>query len=113
MEAQQAGQTSGVTRTILSTQELPGTGYVVIHVAAEIAAGAIVARHTHPGIESATILDGEGELMVEGQPARMLKSSDGFQVPPVTPHGLRNGARPMRISSVYTVEKGEPLASPA
>ncbi|MGU3667568.1 cupin domain-containing protein [Methylobacterium sp. A49B] len=112
-QPQPSAQTSGVTRTILSTEELPGGQYVVVQVAAEIAPGATVARHTHPGIESSVILAGEAELFVDGQPNRTLRAGDSFQVPAVTPHSLRNGSGATRVAGTYTVEKGKPLASPA
>lgn len=115
-EAQTAGapaQTSGVTRTIMSRTELPGGTYATILVAAEIAPGATVARHTHPGVESAYLLDGECELMVDGQPDRTLKAADGFQIPPGMPHSLRNGPKAAKLAITYTVEKDKPLASPA
>ena len=113
VEAQPAGQTSGVTRKVLSTNELPGGQYVVIQVAAEIAPGATVARHTHPGIESSVILEGEAELLVDGQANRTLKAGDSFQIPTAAPHSLRNGSSATRVAGTYTVEKGKPLASPA
>ena len=109
----QPAQTGGVTRKILATTELPDGKYVTIQVAAEITAGAIVARHTHPGIESAFVMDGEGELIIDGKANAMLKAGDNFQVPPSAPHSLKNGGRPMKLSIVYTVEKDKPLASPA
>ncbi len=112
-QAQPAGQTSGVTRKILSTEELPDGRYVVVQVAAEIAPGATVARHTHPGIESSVILEGEAELLVDGQPNRTLRAGDSFQIPAVAPHSLRNGSGATRVAGTYTVEKGKPLASPA
>lgn len=111
--SQQAGQTSGVTRTILSTTDVPDSRYIVVQVTAEVAAGATVARHTHPGIEAAYVLDGEGEVFIDGQPTQALKANASFHVPPVVPHSLHNsGSRPMRLTSTYTVEKGKPLASP-
>ena len=105
--------TSGVTRKVLSTTELPDGKFVAIQVSAEIAPGATVARHTHPGIESAFVLDGEGELLVDGRPAQALRASDSFQIPVATPHSLRNADKPMRLAITYTVEKDKPLASPA
>ena len=113
-DAQQAGKTSGVTRTILSTTDVPDSNYVVVQVAAEIAPGALVARHTHPGIEAAYVLEGEGTLLIDGQPEQALKGNSSFHVPPTVPHSLRNGgSQPMRLASTYTVEKGKPLAAPA
>ena len=112
--SQQTGQTSGVTRKILSTTDVPDSIYVVIQVTAEVAPGATVARHTHPGIEAAYVLEGEGEFYIDGQPTQPLKANSSYHVPPVVPHSLHNsGSQPMRLSSTYTVEKGKPLASPA
>jgi quercetin dioxygenase-like cupin family protein len=105
--------TPGVKRKILSQIDGPTPGYVTITAEAEIAPGMTVARHTHPGIEAAYILEGELNLEVEGQPARAFKAGDAFQVPPVTPHGGKNGDKATRITSTYIIEKGKPLASPA
>jgi quercetin dioxygenase-like cupin family protein len=72
-----------------------------------------IARHTHPGIESSYVLEGGFELPVQGQPTRMLKAGDGFQIPPETPHaGGKPGDKKSRLATTYVVEKGKPLASP-
>ena len=105
---------SGVTRKILSQTDGPTAGYVTLLVEATIEPGAIVARHTHPGIESAYVLEGGFELPVQGQETRMLKAGDGFQVPPETPHaGGKPGNAKTRILITYVLEKGKPLSSPA
>jgi quercetin dioxygenase-like cupin family protein len=106
--------TPGVTRKILSQTDGPVPGYVTIMVEAEIEAGVTVARHTHPGIESAYIVEGGLDLPIEGQPIRALKPGDGFVVPANTPHaGGKNGDHKTKIASTYVVEKGKPLASAA
>jgi quercetin dioxygenase-like cupin family protein len=106
--------TSGITRKILSQMDGPVPGYVTVTAEATIEAGAQVGRHTHPGIESAYILEGSIELPVQGQPTRMVKAGDAFQIPPETPHA---GGKPPDVKTVvlvtYVVEKGKPLASPA
>jgi quercetin dioxygenase-like cupin family protein len=105
---------TGVTRKILSQTDGPVPGYVTLLVEAEIEAGVTVGRHTHPGIESAYVMEGGFELPIEGQATRMLKPGDGFQVPAATPHaGGKPGAAKSRILITYVVEKGKPLASPA
>src|SRR6266540_2732584 len=105
-----AATTPGVTRKILSKTDGPTPGYVTLLVEAEIEAGVTVGRHTHPGIESAYVLEGGFELPIEGQPTRMLKPGDGFQVPAATPHaGGKPGAAKSRILITYVVEKGKPL----
>ena len=106
--------TGGVTRKILSKTDGPAPGYETLLVEATIEAGVAVGRHTHPGVESAYVLEGGFELPVQGQPTRVIKAGDGFQIPPETPHaGGKAGESKSRILITYVVEKGKPLASPA
>jgi quercetin dioxygenase-like cupin family protein len=106
--------TPGVTRKILSQMDGPVPGYVTLIVEATIEQGAAVARHTHPGIESAYVLEGRFELPIQGQPTRAMKTGDAFQIPPETPHA---DGKPYDAKSIilltYVLEKGKPLASPA
>jgi hypothetical protein len=53
----QPATTPGVTRKILSQMDGPAPGYVTILAEATIEAGVTVGRHTHPGIESAYVLE--------------------------------------------------------
>lgn len=105
--------TPGVKRNILRESEGPTPGTLTILVEGEIGAGALVARHTHPGIESAYILEGAGTLSVEGQPDVPIRAGEGYHVARAVPHALRNGPTTMRIAATYVVDKGKPLASPA
>jgi quercetin dioxygenase-like cupin family protein len=106
--------TSGVTRKILSQTDGPMPGYTTLLVEATIEPGVSVARHTHPGIESAYVLEGGFELPIQGQETRMIKAGDGFQIPPETPHaGGKPGTAKSVILITNVVEKGKPLASPA
>ena len=108
-----AAQTANVTRTIVSRIDYPGDRYVTILATAEIAGGATVAMHTHPGVENSYVLAGEGEFMMQGKPDRHVAAGDAFQIPPGVPHGVRNGPAPMRLVTTYVVEKDKPLATPA
>jgi quercetin dioxygenase-like cupin family protein len=106
--------TSGVTRKILSQIDGPAPGYVTILAEATIEAGVSVGRHTHPGIESAWVLEGALEVPVQGRPTLTVKAGDAFQIPPDTPHA---GGKPLeakaRLIITYIVQKDKPLASPA
>ena len=109
-----AATTGGVTRKILSQMDGPTPGYVTLLVEATIEAGAPVARHTHPGIESAYVMEGGFELPIQGQPTRVMKAGDSVQIPAETPHaGGKPGDAKTRVLITYVVEKGKPLASPA
>jgi quercetin dioxygenase-like cupin family protein len=104
----------GVTRKILSQADGPAPGYETLLVEATIEAGVPVGRHTHPGIESAYVLEGGFELPIQGQETRNLKPGDAFQIPPDTAHaGGKAGTAKSRILITYVVQKGKPLASPA
>jgi len=108
-------QAQALTRKVLRRTELPGTNYVTVLVAVDIAPGAVVARHTHPGIESGYVLDGEGDLFVAGEADRQVGAGDSFHIPPEIPHGARNRSadKPLRVVATYVVDKDKPLASPA
>src|ERR1700757_258398 len=67
---------TGVTRKILSQMDGPVSGYMTLVVEATIEPGAVVARHTHPGIENAYVLEGSPEVPIEGRPTLMLKPGD-------------------------------------
>ena len=92
----------------------PGPGYVTLLVEATIEPGVAVGRHTHPGIESAYVLEGGFELPVQGQQTRTVKAGDFVQIPAETPHaGGKPADAKTRVLITYVVEKGKPLASPA
>ena len=103
----------GVTRKILSKMDGPAPGYETLIVEATIEAGVAIGRHTHPGVESAYVLEGGFELPIQGQETRTIKAGDAFQIPPGTPHaGGKAGTAKSRILITYVVERGKPLASP-
>jgi quercetin dioxygenase-like cupin family protein len=106
--------TTGVTRKILSQLDGPVPGYVTLLVEASIEPGAVVARHTHPGIESGYLLEGSQTLPIQGRETLSLKPGDFWEIPPETPHaGGPASPEKVRVLITYVVEKGKPLASPA
>ena len=107
-------QNPGIQRTVVYRADVsvPGREGVVVRV--EIAPGAAAGRHTHPGDEISYVLEGEGEILVDGQPARKIKAGDGLVIPGGAKHDARNtGTVPLRLVGVYVVDKGKPLAAPA
>ena len=111
----QPATSGGVTRKILSQIDGPVPGYTTILMDVTIEPGVAIARHSHPGIESTYVMEGGGgELPVEGQPTRVIKAGEAFQIPPETPHaGGKPAEANTRLLINYIVEKGKPLAKPA
>lgn len=107
-------QASGLTRTLVGRADvsIPGREAVVAKV--EVAPGARAGRHTHPGDEISYVAEGQVELLVDGQPPRVVKAGESFVVPAGTVHDAHNGTdTPVRLIGVYVIEKGKPLATPA
>ena len=106
-------QQAGIKRTPLQKSDFP-EGYSIVTVSAELAPGASAGRHTHPGAEIGYVLDGEVDLMVEGQETKHLKAGDSWQIAPGVPHDAKtSGDKPLKFIGIYVVDKSKPLASPA
>lgn len=104
-------QQPGIKRTPLQNTEFP-PGYTTVTAIAEVSGCA--GRHTHPGIETSYVMEGEIILKVEGKPDQTLKPGESFTVPANTPHdGCAVGGKPFKVLAAYIVEKGKPLATPA
>ena len=101
----------GITRTPLGTMDFPA-GYQTVMGVAQIPAGVCADRHTHPGVETSYVLEGEGVLKVEGKPEQRLKAGEPLQIPANAPHSPC-ATTALKILTVHVVEKGKPLASPA
>jgi quercetin dioxygenase-like cupin family protein len=107
-------QASGLTRTLVGRSDVSVPGREAVVARVEVAAGARAGRHTHPGDEISYVLEGETELLVDGQPPRVVKAGESFVIPAGVVHDAHNAtSTPVRLIGVYVVEKGRPLASPA
>jgi quercetin dioxygenase-like cupin family protein len=104
---------AGVKRTPLQKVEFPD-GYVTVLGLAELAPGAAAGPHTHPGIETGLILEGEVLMTIEGQPDQTLKAGDSYVIPAGTRHDVKTvGDAPTKVVATYVVDKTKPLATPA
>ena len=108
-----ASQTQTIKRTPLQRFDVPGTAYETVIGIAEIAPNASIGRHTHPGPESGYVLEGGFELLIEGEPPRLLKAGESYKVPPGIIHDAKTGAEGAKVIATYVVEKGQPLTSAA
>jgi quercetin dioxygenase-like cupin family protein len=101
-------------RTVVTRKDVSVPGREAVIARVEIIPGGFVGRHTHPGDEISYIIEGEGEVLMEGQPPLKVKAGDGFIVPAGVKHDAHNtGTQTLKLVGVYVVEKGKPLATPA
>jgi quercetin dioxygenase-like cupin family protein len=107
-------QAPTIKRSVLQKLDVPdGKKYEVVLGMAELPAGIAIGKHTHPGIEQGTLIEGELTLMIDGQPDKTFKPGDSWQVPINAAHDAKAGPGGAKVIVSYTVEKGQPLAIPA
>jgi quercetin dioxygenase-like cupin family protein len=105
-------QQTGIKRTPLQKLDFPA-GYNTVTAIAEVPAGGASGRHTHPGAETGYVLEGELELVIDGQPPMKIKAGESYQIPEGAIHDAKAGDKPFKVLGVYVVKAGEPLAKPA
>ena len=105
-------QQTGIKRTPLQKLDFPA-GYNTVTAIAEVPAGGAAGRHTHPGAETGYVLEGELELIIDGQPPMKIKAGESYQIPEGVVHDAKAGDKPFKVLGVYVVKAGEPLAKPA
>lgn len=104
---------AGIKRTPLQTVAFP-EGYNTVVGIAELSPGVKAGRHTHPGVETGYVLEGELILSIDGQPDKTLKAGESYQIPAGVVHDAAvHGDKPMKVLGVYVVDKTKPLASAA
>jgi quercetin dioxygenase-like cupin family protein len=106
-------QNPGIKRTVVFTGDVSVPGREARIASVEIAPGANAGRHTHPGDEITYVMEGQGELLIDGEPTLKFKAGDGFVVKAGLKHDARNtGTQPLKLAAIYVVEKGKPIATP-
>jgi quercetin dioxygenase-like cupin family protein len=100
-------------RTVLQTIDYPA-GHQILSVIAELEPGQCTGRHSHPGAESAYVLEGQVVAKIDGKPDLTLKAGQPLQFAPGEIHTVCNvGTGHFKALAHYIVEKGKPLATPA
>jgi quercetin dioxygenase-like cupin family protein len=104
-------QQPAIKRTVLRSIDYP-PGYTTVTAIVEVAPGACSGRHTHPGIDSGYVMQGDFVLKINGKPEQTLKAGDSYETSPQIPHdGCSVSGN--KLVDTFVVEKGKPLASPA
>jgi quercetin dioxygenase-like cupin family protein len=102
-----------VKRILLERAELAGANLVAITARVEAAPGALLPRHTHPGVEITTSVSGQMELSIDGRPVSHIGAGGDFQVPAGAAHSIKFDNAPRVLLATFVVEKDKPMATPA
>jgi quercetin dioxygenase-like cupin family protein len=107
-------QASGLKREMVKKGDVSVPNHEAVVARVEVAPGIVAGRHTHPGDEISYVLEGEGEVLFDGEPPLKIKAGDAFIIPAGKIHDAKNtGTGPLKLVGTYVVEKGKPLATPA
>lgn len=107
-------QQSNIQRVILLRADAPQptVPMELVMGTAEIQAGTMAGRHTHPGVEIGYVLNGEAVMEVEGESPRSIRAGDAYFIPAAKAHDVRiTSSSAAKVLAVYLVEKGKPLAT--
>ena len=104
-------QQAGIKRTLLRSIDFPA-GYTTVTAIVELAPGSCSGRHTHPGIDSGFVMQGDFVLKVDGKPEQTFKAGDSFETQPLMPHDACSVSG-TKLIDTWVIERGKPLASPA
>jgi quercetin dioxygenase-like cupin family protein len=108
-----AQQPEPVKRTVLQKNDFPGDKMSTLLVLIDIAPNFLVAKHTHPGLETGYVADGQITLTVDGQPEKTFKAGDSYTNPTSVPHIAKAGPQGVKLIATFIVDKDKPLAAPA
>jgi len=107
-------QAGTIRRAVIQKADVSVPGREAVVAKVELDEGVAAGRHSHPGDEISYVLEGEGELLIDGEDPRRVKAGESFIIPAGTVHDAVNtGKGTMKLVGVYVVDKGKPLASPA
>jgi quercetin dioxygenase-like cupin family protein len=107
-------QAPGITAKPLLHTNVSGDGTKeAVILSIEFAPGSTTGRHTHPGDEYATVLEGSLELRIEGQEPRRVQAGEAYHNARGIVHETRNaGTVPARTIATFIVDKGKPITEP-
>ena len=107
-------QSTAIRRTVIQKGDVSVPGREAVVARVELDKGATAGRHSHPGDEIGYVMEGEADLVVDGEDPRRIKAGESYIIPAGTVHDAVNaGPGTLKLVGMFVVEKGKPLATPA
>jgi quercetin dioxygenase-like cupin family protein len=105
-----------VQREIKQRMDIEGGKREVILGQVDMAPGAAVGRHIHPGPEMGYVVTGQLTLKVAGRPDRHLVPGQSYTIPAGVAHDAvsdRDNPKGVEVTAVWVLDKGKAFSSPA
>jgi quercetin dioxygenase-like cupin family protein len=106
-------QPAPVKRTVLQKADMPDTNLEMTYATVEIAPNVKAGRHSHAGVVMGQVIEGEFWIQLDGQAERVYRAGESLMVPNGAIHNEGATDKGVKLSVVYVLEKGKPLAVPA
>jgi quercetin dioxygenase-like cupin family protein len=108
-----ASQAQDTKRTELKKGDLTGTNMEIIVGLVEIAPGATVPLHTHPGEEAFYVIEGGTAETPDGKQIELAPGVADINARDVPHGGVKiSGSKPIKLLTVHIVDKGKPMTVP-
>jgi len=100
----------GIKRTVLQKVDYP-EGFTVNLNMIEVPSGTSASPHRHPGLEMTYVLEGEFDLVTEGEADQRFTPGMSYRVADSAVHFARVvGDRPIKLLCVFINEHTQPVA---
>nr|WP_315253255.1 cupin domain-containing protein [uncultured Duganella sp.] len=100
----------GIQRTVLQVTDYADDLRVNLNLI-QVRNGTSAAPHSHPGLEITYVLEGEFDLVSEGEPDRRFGPGMTYMVPPDAVHYARViGAQPIKLLCLFLHQRNSPVA---
>jgi quercetin dioxygenase-like cupin family protein len=102
-------------RTIMQRVDVPtGAAQETVIGTVEVPPGGATGRHSHFGVEMLIMIEGEMDVLIDGEAPKHLKAGDSLAIPSGKVHDAKTvSAGAAKAAVTWVVEKEKPMATPA
>jgi quercetin dioxygenase-like cupin family protein len=102
-------------RTIMQRVDVPtSAAHETVIGTVEVPRGGATGRHSHFGVEMIVMVEGEMDVLIDGEAPIHLKAGESLAIPAGKVHDAKTvGAATAKAAVTWVVEKGKPMATPA
>ncbi len=102
-------------RTVMQRIDVPaGAAHETVIGTVEVPPGGATGRHSHFGVEMIIMIEGELDVLIDGEAPKRLKAGESLVIPTGKVHDARTvSSGTAKAAVTWVVEKDKPMATPA